>query len=372
MALVFFWGCSTPDNSEPPAELTEIQNPETVYQLWSRDSGVGHAFGYFNIRPLIIDNRLFTIDVNGVVSEFDPEKGKILWSYETGLKTLASLEGDQQSLAVTSRDGDLALFELTDSGLRLLWKVNVKSEIRTRAVSAGNQIFVRSVDGRLTALDKSNGAVLWSVNSRVPALSLTGSSHPMVHDDLVISGFDDGKLVAFEIDTGAMVWEAVVTRPTGRSEIERLVDLDGQFVIRDGVIYVSSYQGDLAAVTVESGQVIWSRKFSSFKALDIDESSLYLTDDRSHIWSVDRRTGSALWKQDVLNARKVTAPKLIGDKLVVADLEGYVHWFEKQDGKLVSRIDTTTIRYLSQPATLGSMLIVQDSLGQLTALTQHR
>ena len=372
MALVTFFGCSTPDNSEPPAELTDIQNPEPVYQLWSRDSGVGHAFGYFNIRPLVIDNRLLTIDVNGVVSEFDPEKGKILWSYETGLKTLASLEGDRRSLVVTSSDGNLALFELGDSSLRLLWKVNIKSEIRARAVASGNRVFVRSVDGRLTALDKSNGAVLWSANSRVPALSLTGSSHPMVYDDLVISGFDDGKLVAFEVDTGAMVWEAVVTRPTGRSEIERLVDLDGQFVIRDGVIYVSSYQGDLAAVAAESGQVIWSRKFSSFKAMDIDENSLYLTDDRSHIWSVDRRTGSALWKQDVLNARKVTGPKLLADKLVVADLEGYVHWFEKQDGNLVSRVDTTTIRYLSQPVTLGSTLFVQDSLGQLTALTQKR
>ncbi|MBT6456797.1 MAG: PQQ-binding-like beta-propeller repeat protein, partial [Gammaproteobacteria bacterium] len=191
-------------------------------------------------------------------------------------------------------------------------------------------------------------------------------------DELVISGFDSGKLVAFNRENGSTVWEHTVTSPRGRTEIERLVDLDGQFILLDNIIYISSFQGDLVALTLNSGQVLWSRKFSSFQAMDADNEALYLTDDKSHIWSIDRRTGSAFWKQDVFNARKLTAPRLLGDKIVVADLEGYIHWLSKADGSLLTRIQPFDIRYISQPLAIDSSIVVIDVSGQLTVLTQDK
>ena len=117
--------------------------------------------------------------------------------------------------------------------------------------------------------------------------------------------------------------------------------------------------------------MIWSRKFSSYLAIEADDEALYLTDERSHVWSIDRRTGSAFWKQDSLNARKLTAPRLIEDKLVVADLQGYVHYLSKLDGKLLARIQPENDRYISQPLSMGTTAILIDNVGRLTAIAQQ-
>ena len=157
--------------------------------------------------------------------------------------------------------------------------------------------------------------------------------------------------------------------PAGRTEVERLVDLDARFVLRDGVIYVVSFQGHLAAVQAVSGDILWSRKFSSFQAIAIDDDALYLSSADSDLWSIDRRTGSAFWKQDVLHARRITAPSIIGDKLVVADYEGYLHWFGKSDGKLLGRIRTSSERNFVQPLIWGESVITHDRLGFVTSVS---
>jgi len=324
------------------------------------------------MQPFVSDQKIYTIDTTGLIYRLDAKKGTPDWDFQTGLAATAGLSGDAKRLIATSRNGEVAMYDYDAKGARLRWKQQLSGEIRTRTVLDGEQVFVRAVDGKLTALGAADGKQLWTVTRRVPALSLTGNSYPIVTDKLVISGFDSGKLVAFSRDTGSTVWEHTVTTPKGRTEIERLVDLDGQFILRDNVIYASSFQGDLIAITLNGGQVLWTRKFSSFQAMDADKEALYLTDDKSHVWSIDRRTGSAFWKQDALNARKLTAPRVIGDRLVVADLQGYIHWMDKLDGRLVARQQPAEIRYISQPEIVDKTVLVLDMSGQLTAFTQQR
>lgn len=369
--LLFIAACSSPDNSEPPAELTKIANPEYVRELWSVDTGFGAAESFIDQQPLVMGSKIYTIDIRGFIRQIDAKSGRSDWRYDSGLSSLAGLSGNDKGLLATSREGQVTLFEFDGKKLKLKWQQQLNSEIRSRAVLNKNQVIVRTVDGKLSVLSAKTGEVQWSVSRRVPALSLTGNSYPIVTDDLVISGFDNGKLAAFERENGSTVWETTVGSPSGRTEIERLVDLDGQFILRDGVIYISSFQGNLSAITANSGQVVWTRKFSSFQAVEADDETLYLTDDRSHLWAIDRRTGSAFWKQEVLNARKITAPRLVDNKLVVADLEGYVHFLDKTDGRLLTRIQTQIKRYISQPQIIDSSVIVFDITGQLTALSQQ-
>ncbi len=372
VSIFFVAACSTPDNSEPPAPLTDIQSPQYVKLLWSQDSGKGAVNKYIDMQPFILGNKIYTIDTEGTISRFDSSSGQVDWFLESGLSAINGLTGDQSSLVATSRNGEVTLLDYNDKSIKQRWKQQLKSEIRTKAVLHGKQVFVRTVDGKVTALDAGNGEIQWAVSRRVPALSLTGSSYPLVTDELVISGFDNGKLVAFNRDNGSTVWENTVSTPKGRTEIERLVDLDGQFVQRDSIIYISSFHGDLVALTLNGGQVLWSRKFSSFQAMDADEEALYLTDDKSHVWSIDRRTGSAFWKQDIFNARKLTAPRVIGDKIVVADLEGFIHLLAKSDGRVLARIQPSDVRYIAQPDIIDTKIVLLDISGQIAVVTQDK
>ena len=360
------------DNSEPPAPLTQIDSPMPLRVNWRLDTSPRDNDAAYRLRPLLVDNRLFSIDTGGTVSIVDAETGRRLRNFETRLAPLAGLGGNDSRLIAVSQDGDVVAYRVVEKGLEEIWRENIVTEIRAPAVLDGDQVFVRSVDGKLRALSAIDGSPQWLVSHRVPALSLTGNSPPLVYQDLVVSGFDDGKLLAFNRVDGQVAWEATIGQPSGRTEVERLVDLDGSFVVADGVIYVASFQGRLAAVQAVSGDLLWSREFSSYQAIAIDDDAIYLSSDRSHIWSIDRRTGSSFWKQDVLNARNITAPSIVGDRLVVADLEGYLHWFNKADGALLGRIRPTSERSFVQPLTWQQRVVSLDQEGMLTSVSARQ
>ncbi|MGD8350070.1 MAG: outer membrane protein assembly factor BamB [Gammaproteobacteria bacterium] len=360
------------DNAEPPAELTSIDNELPLVVNWTLDTRASGNRASYRLRPLLLGDRVYSIDTEGSIVCVDAASGRRMWRYDTDLSSIAGLGGNASLIIASSRDGDVAAFREVEKGLEPVWRVSIGGEIRATPVIDGEQIFVRSVDGKLRSLSAVDGSQQWMVSRRVPALSLTGNSRPLVAGGLVFEGLDDGKLVALERDSGEVRWETTISIPTGRTEVERLVDIDGGFVLRDGVIYVSAFQGRLAAVQAVSGDVLWSREFSSFESIAIDDEALYLSNEQSHLWSIDRRTGSAFWKQDVLNARRITAPTKFGGWIVVADLAGYLHWFDSEDGKLVGRIRATENRSYVQPLIWENSVLMLDKNGLLASVSVYR
>ena len=368
--LALLVGCSSEtDNAEPPAQLTDIDNNLPLVVNWKLDTRAADNRASYRLRPLLIGDRVYTIDTEGSVLCVDAAKGRRIWRFDTDLSAITGLGGDARLIIATSRDGDIAAYHIVEKGLELAWKASFDSEIRATPVLDREQIFVRSVDGKLRSLSAADGSLQWVYVRSVPALSLTGNSEPLVSGEQVFAGMDDGKLFALDRGSGEVNWEATISLPTGRTEVERLVDLDGRFVIRDGVIYVSAFQGRLAAVQAVSGDILWSREFSSYQAIDLDGEALYLSADSSDLWSIDRRTGSAFWKQDVLHARRITAPTVYGDYIVVADLGGYLHWFRRDDGELAGRIRFSFNRSYVQPLVWQDSVLTLDKNGLLASIS---
>ncbi|MFQ3188651.1 MAG: outer membrane protein assembly factor BamB [Gammaproteobacteria bacterium] len=365
--IVILAACGSPDNSEPPAPLTDINNGLRFDQIWTIKTGAGISAGSYNRQPLLVGDEIFTVDIDGLIKNIDAESGKLKWDFETGIESITGLFGNNKIIVASSRNGELNIYDRTDNNLNLRWSARLKGEIRSAPVTNADSLFIRTVDGRLSSISKADGSIQWTVSHLVPALSLTGNSAPILHNELVIAGFDDGKLAAFDQTNGQVVWEITVSQPTGRSEIERLVDVDGQFILSDGVIYVSSYQGRIAAIQAIDGEELWSRKFSSFNAMSIDADAIYISSDSSHLWSIDRRTGSALWKQDILHARKISAPLLFKDKIIVGDFDGHVHWFNQSDGALIGRLRPSYKRHYSRPFQWDNKIFAMDSDGILSS-----
>lgn len=370
--LLLLVACGSPDNSEPPAPLTDIKNSLRFDRLWTMDTGAGISAGSYNRQPLLVGGEIFTVDIDGLIKNIDAKSGKLKWDYETGIQSITGLIGNDKIIVASSRNGELNIYDRTSQDLKLRWSVRLKGEIRSAPTINADSLFIRTVDGRLSSISMADGSIQWTVSHLVPALSLTGNSAPILYNELVIAGFDDGKLAAFDRANGQVVWEIAVSQPTGRSEIERLVDVDGQFMLGNGVIYVSSYQGRLAAIQAIDGEELWSRKFSSFNSMTIDDNAIYISSDTSHLWSIDRRTGSALWKQDVLHARKISAPLLFEDKVIVGDFDGYVHWFNQADGALIGRLRPSSKRHYSTPFQWDNKIFAMDSDGILSSFEMIR
>lgn len=371
--LSLLLGCAgDKDNAEPPTPLQPLTGAIKLSLVWKVDTRAASNNAAYRLQPLHLGDRVYTIDTGGNISSVDLQRGRTLWKYPTGLAAIAGLGGNEKIVVATSQDGDIAAYRLLEKGLQPLWQVRVDSEIRARPVVDEGQVFLRSVDGKIRSLDITDGSQQWVLSRRVPALSLTGNSEPLVEARSVYVGFDDGKLIAIDRRSGQIVWETTVSIPGGRTEVERLVDLDGNFVMRDGILYVSSFQGRLVAIQAVSGDLLWSRQFSSYQAIAIDDNAVYLSSDSSDLWAIDRRTGSAFWKQEALHARRLTAPAIVDDKLVVADFEGYLHWLSRADGSLIGRIRTGEARSYVQPMSWRNSVLTLDKFGLLALVSTRQ
>lgn len=200
-------------------------------------------------------------------------------------------------------------------------------------------------------------------------MSVRGTGAPIIVEDNVIFGEDNGKLIALRLTDGKLTWEAGIVVPKGRSEIERLVDLDVDPVAEKGVIYVASYHGGVGAVSELDGYLLWrNEQLSSNSGLSIDDRNLYVTDTDSNVLQLDDRSGSSLWKQKELQHRKLTAPATYGNYVVVGDLEGYVHWLSSSDGRQLGRIQITDGPIDAKALVVDNTVYVYAKDGTLAAL----
>jgi outer membrane protein assembly factor BamB len=354
------------DNSAPPAELVTLTPSLTVQTLWSKDVGSGSDNQYIKLAPVVEGDKVFAADRKGRVSAYGTVNGQLLWETQTKSPISGGPGSGEGLVLVGTSEGEV--IALNAGTGEIAWRAQVSSEILAAPRATQGVVVARTVDGKLFGLDAKQGTRIWVYEQSVPALTLRGTSAPLLVGDKVIAGFASSKLVAITLNEGKLLWEASVAEPRGRSELERLVDISGELQVADGIIYVASFQGRVAAVDLESGRALWARNMSSNAGISVGEGSLYVTDDQSHVWALDRRDGGTLWKQDKLQARSVTAPAVYGDYVAVGDFEGYLHWMSHEDGSFVAREKIDDDGIIAPPVVASDTLYVSGKGGVLAAL----
>jgi len=352
---------------DPPAELVELESTLAVRRLWSENVGKGTDEQYLKLVPVAGAERVYSAERGGRVFALDAGSGERLWRQDTDMRISGGPGLGEGLVLVGSSDGEVAALSAEDG--RQLWRAKVTSEVLAPPVAAGGVAVVRTGDGKLFGLGADSGTRLWVYSRSVPVLTLRGTSEPVIVDDLVLAGFDSGRLVALELATGRLIWEQQVAIPSGRSDLERMVDLDAAPVVFGRSVFVATYQGQVASVSLDTGDIEWSRDISSAAGLSVDPSAVYVTDEDSEVWALERSSGTSLWKQEGLRRRQLTAPAAHGEHLVVGDFEGYLHWLSKLDGSLVARGRADKSPIIVTPLAAGDRLYTFASSGELVAHT---
>ena len=234
---------------------------------------------------------------------------------------------------------------------------------------ANGIVIVRTTDGEIIALNEKTGAKLWNYEHNSPALSVRGIGTPIIADGNIIEGYDNGKLMALRLSDGKYVWETSVAIPKGRSEVERLVDLDIDPIDISGIIFIASYRGGAAAISDSDGDVLWRNEaISSYTGMSYDSRHLYISDTTDDVWQLEQQTGASLWKQKELHQRKLTAPVVYGNYVVVCDFEGYAHWLSKVDGRQLGRVKISDSAIDARPLIVDNVVYVYAKDGTLAAL----
>jgi outer membrane protein assembly factor BamB len=366
-------GCSmfgAKDNADPPAELVAFEPSLKIETLW--ETSVGSMQGqHLGIRPTLWYERLFVADPQGRVQAIDRENGERLWQVDLDVSISGGPGVAEGLVLVGTSEAELIALDAETGEQR--WRRRVSSEVLSKPAGASGVVVVRSIDEQVSGINAATGEVRWNYAQTVPVLTLRGNSSPIVHSGRVIVGFANGKMVGLALDSGKRIWESVIAAASGRSELERVVDLDADPVLVEGVVYGAGFQSELAAVSEGTGIVLWKREMSSYAGLDADWRQVYVTDAQDHVWALDATNGATLWQQKQLHARRLSAPAIVSfDRLVVGDLEGYLHWLATEDGRMLAREKVGGGAIRSKPLVVDGVVYVLSDSGRLAALRAER
>ena len=358
------------DVSEPPAKLVEFQPTIRIDKVWSSKVGGKSERLRLGLRPASDGARIFAGAYDGQVASFDAETGKKVWTAKTNLPLTAGPGFGEGLLTFGTADGELLALDAATGEER--WRQAIGSEILAAPAIGSNVVVVRTVDGRLRGYSAANGSVLWNIEQNLPTLTLRGNTAPRVSGRLVVSGFNNGRVAAYELANGDAAWEVAIANPTGRSELERLVDVSAGLSIVGNDVYVVGYHGRAVGIDLETGVVLWQQEMSSYSGLGADITSVYVTTDFDAVVALDRQSGTQQWRQEALRLRDVTAPTRFANTLVVGDYQGYVHWLSPDNGEFLAREHAAGKRISGAPLVVGQNVYVQGDDGSLAAFTVHR
>ena len=372
-------------------KLPELTPAFETQVLWSASVGDGVEDYFSRLSPTVAYGKIFAADREGEIAAFDPDTGDRIWTRNISRKSTRSsitnlygvfagtvsakisggLTADYNAIYFGTEDG--IVYSLNEADGSINWQTKVPSEVIAAPATDSNMVVVNTVSGSLMGLDAQTGEVKWQNDSDVPPLTLRGISAPAAAAGGAIVGLANGRVRVSIIDSGLTAWEAVVAKPTGATELDRIVDIDSKPLVFGGTVFLVSYGGSLAAIELRSGNVIWTREYASYRNVTIDGNRLFVTDNNSNIYAIDRRNGVELWSNNNLRKRNLTSATPIGDYVVLGDKFGYLHYFTQDEGKYVSRVeiggDDEDEGIYIEPIFADGLFVVQTRDGELSVLS---
>lgn len=357
-----FFGRTT---TEQAAELVDFKPVTEARVLWQVKVGSGAEYDF---TPVVDGNSVFVASADGDVMRLDALSGKQDWHISAEDKLSGGVGIGESLVLVGTLKGWVLAFDRISG--KLLWKSRVSSEVLSAPKVSGGVVVVRCGDSRIFGLNVSDGKRKWVYERATPALTLRSGTGVTLADGVAYVGFAGGKMVALAADDGRVLWETAVAQPRGTTEIERIADITSLPVVDGRYVYAAAYHGRIAGVERGSGRVLWNREISSYTGLGIDGTHLFISHSGGAVYALDYSSGKSYWRQGSLLNRQVSAPLPVGRYVAVGDLEGFVHFLDREDGVFAARISTDGSAIMAQPVALGtSSVLVQTRGGSLYAIS---
>lgn len=364
-----------------PAKLESFDEEVRVAREWSAGVGEGLGKKFLRIQPAVAADRVFVADGYGLVEAHDRFTGKRVWRARIGddpkgiFSSINVFERADPSyvtggvglalgyVLIGTTHGDIVALSASDGSEA--WRANVGSEVLAPPVGGAGLVFVLTIDGRLLALERNDGTVRWSFDNQVPVLTLRGTGTPVFDDGIVYAGFANGMVAAVRAENGEPVWQHRVMLPEGRSELERMVDVDSTPLLSGGVLYVAAYQGRLKALRASDGSLLWEQEIGSHVDLAEGYRQVYVVNDDDVVIAIDERTSDEVWRQEGLRRRGLSSPIAFSNYVVLTDSEGYLHVLAQSDGRFLGRrkVDGDGVR--SKPDVEDGVVYVLGNSGAL-------
>ena len=301
MCVIALGGCSTvkgwfgskKEKPNEPAELTKFAPTVKVDKIWSEKAGKGEGRVGVRQGPVVADGRVYAAAVEGGVRALDLQTGKQVWRYESKLRLSGGPGVGDGLVVVGGLDGEVIALDAA-TGVEK-WQAKVPAEVIAAPAVGLGSVFVRSDDGHVTAFDAATGERRWFWVHDVPTLSLRGNDAVVLGPGYVFSGNDDGTVSAMSATDGRTLWNLPVAQQDGRSELDRLADVDGTPVLEGSVLYATSFKKQTVAIDAPSGRALWASQFGGAGRLGVASDRVIVSDPAGSVYALDKAS-SLRWR----------------------------------------------------------------------------
>ena len=382
--------CSSSTVVRVPAPLEPMDSSFKIVHNWHVQLHTMPVFDGEGLNIAQNEDAVFTADHQGKVAAFIKQNqsrwtDQVIWQSQLAEKIISGPVLEKQSLIVGTSKGRVVALNVANGAI--LWQTQLSSEVVSKAAIADNKLFTRTVDGQLYALNLTTGQVIWVNERQMPNLSLRGSSGVLYQNGVLFVGWESGKVEAIKAESGISLWESNIAVPRGRTDLERMVDIQSSLVIKNDRLIALGYQGKLAAMNLDNGYLFYAEDLSGFRDFVVDDKAIYAIDEDDLIHAYDLSNGTKLWSQKGLKYRSLGDLKTHQNYLLAIDGLGYLHWIDKVHGTFEARVkhsndygDENTvlqamvngddIYLLDQQGTINSYRIEQSDLAAFKAQFQ--
>jgi len=348
-----------------PAELVEFQATATPTRIWTASVGKGDGRTGVAQAPFIADGRVYAASVRGGVRAIDLQGDRVIWHHDPGLR-LSGGPGAGDGLVVAgSLDGEVMALDAETGAER--WSAKVPNEVIARPAIGQGLVVVRSNDGRVTAFDAATGERRWFWVRELPPLTVRGNAPVTLAPGYAFVGTDEGGLLALSLSDGQVMWEQPVGLAEGRTELDRMADVDGAPVVDGSTVIASSYKNVTVAFEGPSGRPLWGAESGGVGGVGVAGDRVVVSDAAGTVWAIDKYVGTTYWQQPALARRNLGPAAVHGDFAVVGDFDGYLHWMRLSDGDFAARARAGRAAITGRPAVADGVLVVQNVEGDLSA-----
>lgn len=370
ISVVLLSACNTIEHR--PETLAKSPLPVLPQQkvlpklVWSNSQSGGVGKSDSKLRLATVGSEIVVADHRGKIFALEKKTGNVIWRIQNKNLISSGPTVGEQKVFVGSANQILAYHFANATPV---WQAEVSGAVLAAPIIDKGVVFAHTMDGSVVALNAESGKQLWHYNVPVPSLMLRRSSSPVVAGDHVLVGFSNGKCVALHRMDGTPEWEREIATSKGRSEIQNMVDISADPIVKENIVYVVSYQGKIAALELETGTLVWEKELSSYSGLAVDKDKVVVCDASGVIWALQKKTGDVIWKQEGLTGRHLTAPVFFQDFVIVGDEDGHLHWLLQEDGNFEGRIMVDGKGIEATPIADGSRVYVLGRSGKVSACT---
>ncbi|MCP5367084.1 MAG: PQQ-binding-like beta-propeller repeat protein [Hyphomicrobiales bacterium] len=376
----------TPNDSWPQQggyanhAMHHIAVAENLSRAWDADIGAASdAHERFISTPIVAGGRVFAIDAESKVTAFDVEKGERIWDTELTPDEeddghiSGGLAFDQGRIFATT--GFAEVIALSADKGEIMWRRPVEAPMRAAPTARGGRVFAITVDNKLYALDGEKGDVLWTHAGVSEIASLLGGASPAVDSGIVVAPYSTGEIAALRVDDGRVLWTDSLSSLRRTALASSVTAIRGRPIIDRGRVYTISHGGLMIASDLRTGRRIWEKEIGSYASPWIAGEYLFALTNDAEVLCLDRNTGRVYWvtplprfedEEDKKDPIVWSGPILVSDRLIVAGSQGEALAVSPYTGEILGKVEMPDSVTVAPVVASGTVFFLSDD-AELTA-----